>query len=258
MADLFATVADLAKSGYVFRIQDNGAATADRYTVVFSDGDYLALSAFPSHPSYGVSLWGENLNPQTLADDVENGDAVDLALGDLPEGLADHIRARINEAWRDFLEAGEAGDPSAVAPDRETAQTYEGLHDQGGVGIYRAPDGFRVKDDNSYGAADPQAADPGPFATFREAFLNTLPQDYSLSGPEYHSPEEVARLDPSNEVAGAVAALAHKVGAMDSGWTVRQVAYGLPGERWLAVAPTGEESAEVDSEAKAWALADSD
>jgi hypothetical protein len=206
----FPTVAELAASGYVFRIQDNGGESADRYTVVFCDGDYIGMSGAPSHPQ-GVSIWGEGIDPAAMVEWAEEGRAVDLALGDLSEYLREHIRARVNEAWRDFLEAGERGDPSAVAPNRAAAQTYEGLHNQGGVGIYRAPNGFRVKDDNSYGEPDPQAADPGPFATFREAFLNTLPQDYSLSGPEYHSPEDVGRLEPSAEVAAELAALEARV-----------------------------------------------
>ena len=40
---LFETGADLGE--YLFRITDNGGETADRYTVIFSDGDYLTMSA---------------------------------------------------------------------------------------------------------------------------------------------------------------------------------------------------------------------
>lgn len=257
MTDLFPTVADLAESGYVFRIQDNGGASADRYTVVFSDGDYLALSAYPSHPSHGVSLWGENINPQFLADWQEEGEAVDLALGDLPAGLADHVRGRINEGWRDFLESLEAREPSAAAPLREKAERHQGLYDDGGKGIYVVGEGFAIRTDNSF--PDNAAGDLGPFMTAREALARTLPDDSSLAGPEYGSTVDTGRLEPCEEVAAAVQALAHKVGAKDSGWTVRQVAYGVAGgENWCAVAPDGTESEAVADEAAAWALAESD
>jgi hypothetical protein len=212
MAELFETLADLAASGYVFRIVDNGGSSADRYTAIFSDGDYLAMSTNPSHPQ-GVGLTGEGIDLQGVADRVEAGEEVDLALGDCPEAVQRCILGVVNQGWADFLDAGEAGEPSAVAPNREAAKTFEGLHNQAGVGIYRARDGLRVKDDNSWGAADPEGEDPGPFETFAEAFKRTLPEDYSLAGPEYHSGENVARLEPSPETAERVAALEAKADA---------------------------------------------
>src|SRR5690606_32917328 len=57
---LFDSIEDLAKSGYVFRITDNGGTSIDRYTILFCDGDYLNVSA------YGHSSWGEGLDPLFL------------------------------------------------------------------------------------------------------------------------------------------------------------------------------------------------
>ncbi len=201
MQKLFKDVAELAKSEYVFRITDNGGASADRYTVVFSDGGYLAMSGAPTHPQ-GVSLSGENLDLQGLAERVESGEEIDLALGDLPEGLAEHILFRVNQGYMDFLEAMERGDSSAVAATREKAAVNEGLLDQGGVGIYAAGLGYCVRMEGDHAAED-----RGPFMTNAEALQATLPDPYSCAGEEYHSTVNVARLEPDSEVLEKVAAL---------------------------------------------------
>ena len=39
--------------------------------------------------------------------------------------------------------------------------------------------------------------DRGPYLTTRQALAATLPDDYSLSGPEYHSSLDVSRLKPT-------------------------------------------------------------
>lgn len=201
MLELFPTVADLAKSGYVFRITDNGGASADRYTVIFSDGDYLAMSGAPSHPQ-GVSLSGDCIDLQGVAERVESGEEIDLALGDLPDGLAEHIRFRLNQGWADFLEAVDTNKPDAVAKTRELADPNEGLCDQGGIGIYAAGDGFCVRLDT-----DDAREDRGPFMNARDALLATLPDQYSLAGEEYHSTVTVGRLEPDSEVLAKVADL---------------------------------------------------
>lgn len=194
MTDLFPTVRDLARSGYIFRIQDEGR-TADRITVAFCDGDYLALS-WPS--GSGFSQWGEGLDPAHMEEAAENGEAVDLALGDLTPELRAHILRRVNEAWRDFLEAANAPHGRLSVPENE------GTHDAAGVGIYR--DGnefFRVRREGE------QNEDPSR-PTFREAVLYTLPEDYALSGPEYHPAINPGSLRRTKGVRAAVRALEAK------------------------------------------------
>ena len=186
-------------SEYLFRIVDNGGSSADRYTVVFCDGSYLAMSGSPTSPQ-GVSMAGEDIDPQVLQDWVENGEAVDLALGDLPKHLVDHILFRNNEGIEDFLEAVENKAPHAVAANREAAEANEGGSDTLGKGIYLHGDKFMVKMD---GGPD----DRGPFDTAREAILATMPDQYSLSGPEYHPGLDVMRMTPDPEVLEAVAKL---------------------------------------------------
>jgi hypothetical protein len=198
MADVFEKPEDL--SDYLFRIVDNGGSTADRYTVVFCDGSYLGMSSSPTHPQ-GVSMWGEDIDPQVLEDWVEEGSAIDLALGDLPKHLVDHILFRNNEGLEDFLEAVEQKLPQAVSSTRDAATANEGGYDTLGKGIYLEDGKYMVKMD---GGPD----DRGPFDTAREAILNTMPDQYSLAGPEYHSSvDDLMRMTPDPVVLASVKAL---------------------------------------------------
>lgn len=178
MQKVFESPSDL--SDYLFRIVDNGGATADRYTVVFSDGSCLMMSANPTHP-LGVSMCSEAIDPQAVHDWVENGEAVDLALGDLGPKLVQHIMDRNNQGLDDFLRAVEAREPWAVAGSREQAAINDGTPTSLGEGIYFSEDGYRIRLD------DTPAADRGPYKTAREAVLGSMPDAYSLSGPEYHT-----------------------------------------------------------------------
>lgn len=202
MPVVFESPSDLSE--YLFRITDNGGSSADRYTVAFSDGSYFALSGSPTHPQ-GVSLSGEGLDPATLQEEVESGEAIDLAIGDLPPHIVQHILYRNNEGFADFLADVEAGKPHAVAPDRATASVNEGTRDSLGKGIYAAADGLRIRLDG------PPDDDRGPFATAREAVLASLPDQYGFAGPEYHSTaDDLMRLEPSQEVKERIAELEAK------------------------------------------------
>ncbi len=185
---LFTSVKEMAASGYIFRITDNGGASLDRITVIFSDGDHLSLS----ETGAGVSMWGGGIDVADWNDRVEAGTEVDLAIGDLRPELQDHILRRVNEAWQDYLDALADPQGTAVAQTRDKAEVNEGTHDSGGKGIYAAGSGFCVRLDGEY-ASD----DRGPFQTVQQALAATLPDDYSLSGPDYHSALDVSRLKPT-------------------------------------------------------------
>lgn len=204
MSVVFKSAEDL--SDYIFRIVDNGGATADRYTVAFCDGSYLGMSGSPTHPQ-GVSMWGEGIDPAVMSEWVDTGVGVDLALGDLPEHLVKHIVYRNNEGMRDFLESVEARAPKTVAPSRDDAKINQGLHSDSGVGIYVEDDKFFLRLDGE------REDDRGPYDTAREVVLASLPDDYALSGPEYHSTTEVSRLTPDAEVARKLAELEARVEA---------------------------------------------
>jgi hypothetical protein len=205
MTALFETLEQLARSEYLFRITDNGGETCDRYTVVFSDGDFLTLSGSPSHPQ-GVSLWGEQIDLHGLQEAVEDGAQVDLALGDLPPNVAAHVLSRLNEAWRDFLSDVEAQVPMAVAKSREHASVYEGVHTSGGKGIYRVGGCFAIRGDS-----DDAGDDYGPFDTVAEAVRMSLPSADALAGDDYQSSVNLGRLTPCPEVQRAILALEIKV-----------------------------------------------
>lgn len=204
MPNLFQRPEDLA--GYLFRIMDNGGASADRFTVLFSDGDALCLSGAPSHPQ-GVSMWAEAMDPATCEEWAEAGTAVDLGFFDLPEHIRAHVLGRCNEAWRDCLESIEAGDN--VPTERAAAFPNEGTHLCGAEGIYKTGGRYFVRLDGD--AVD----DRGPFRTAAEALRASLPDCHGLAGPEYHSPiisdSDVGQADP--ERAAAVEALEARVAA---------------------------------------------
>ena len=203
MTKLFETPADLGE--YLFRVTDNGGSSFDRYTVTFSDGTYLGLSGSPAHPQ-GFSQAGEGIDVAFQSEAVEQGREIDLALGDLPEGLVDHILMRCNEGFADFLQAVERLEPDSVAKNRDAAKVHEGLSSSLGDGIYVTETGFRVRFDG--GVKD----DPGPFKTAREAVLATLPDAHGFAGPEYHSTvDDLLRMEPDPSIQAAIAALEEKV-----------------------------------------------
>lgn len=203
MTKLFETPAELAT--YIFRITDNCGQSADRYTVAFTDGSYLALSSHPTSP-VGVSMVGEDLDPQVMREWVDEGEAIDLALGDLPEGHVEHIMARCNQGFSDFVRRAEARDETIVAKTRKDAKENTGSHISFGEGIYTDDyiyfyvkrEGMDIEDDL------------GPYLTVREALLATVPDAHSVSGPEYHSSTDVSRMEPDDDIATAVRALEEK------------------------------------------------
>lgn len=212
--ELFPDLQALAESGYIFRITDNGGKTCDRYTVVLSDGDYLGMSGIPEHPQ-GFSQWGERIDLRFQHEQVEADTEVDLALGDLPDhynrpgySLAEHVRRRINEAWRDALQAIARGE---VAKTREDALVHYGLHDDGGKGIYFDGAGkYWVRTDNGDWKLSQEGsvedADFGPYDTAAEVLRATLPDEGTLSNDEC-STLDVRRLEPDPEVLAKVKAL---------------------------------------------------
>lgn len=199
-AVLFQSEHHLAHSGFLFRIQDNGGATYDRITVVLCDGDALLCS------SGSTRVWIDRVDVQRMQDAAEAGTAVDLAFGDLSASLRRGILDSVNGSWRDCMKALIAREKHACAPTREKAKENDGTTESAGIGIYSAGAGYCVRLDTR-DAAD----DRGPFMTAREALAATLPEDYSLSGPEYHSPLDVGSMRPTPGVAEDVAALDARV-----------------------------------------------
>jgi hypothetical protein len=204
MADLFQSPKDF--SSYLVRVTDNGGASADRYTVTFADGTYLALSSNPTHP-LGVSLAGDGIDPRVQQEHVESGEEIDLALGDLDPDLVKHIIARNNGGFRDFFAYVESEHHNTVFKNRESADENDGMPASIGVGIYKTDQGFMIKTD------DPER-DHGPFATAREVMLATLPDAYAYSGEEYHSTiADVSSMEPTPGVKEKIAELEQKVHA---------------------------------------------
>jgi hypothetical protein len=76
---------------FVVQCHDNGGATADRYTIGMRDGDHLCLSEDPSSP-HGISQWGQG--------EVDGN----VQFSSLPPEIRNHVHARIEEAYGDFIQ----------------------------------------------------------------------------------------------------------------------------------------------------------
>lgn len=176
--NLFESLNDLKP--FIFRITDNGGATADRFTIITCDGDYFGACANPTHPQ-GFGMWGEGGDPVGYAaEQVESGESRDLRWIDLPETVRNCVLNGLNHGFEDFIEAAPA------FATRDEAGNYDGTwrpNDRDPLPIYRDGDLFRVKDSDREYEGEPD----NDFPTFREAVLYILPDDYTLSGPEYHT-----------------------------------------------------------------------
>ena len=172
MQKLFATFDDLAASGYLFRITDDGSETADRYTVLFSDGDALGMA----EAGIGFSEFVGRVDPNFMQNMVDAGSWRDVGPADLSEASREHILGRINQAFADAV----AGLETSVPETREGIDLNDGTHTCAGKGIWKGPEGFMI--------AIEEDEDTGPYASALEAFRASLPDSYALSGPEHHSP----------------------------------------------------------------------
>ncbi|PZO72527.1 MAG: hypothetical protein DI629_20785 [Mesorhizobium amorphae] len=169
MSDVFEDFPALASSGYLFRIVDNGGETADRYTVLFSDGDALGMNA----GGIGFSQFVGRVDPAVLQEHVESGH-VDVGPDDLDEATRAHILNRVNGFFRETVDAMEAQPPG-----REDAELNDGTWECAGTGVYKAGEEWFV--------AIEENEDRGPFGSAAEAIRASLPDACSLSGPEYQS-----------------------------------------------------------------------
>jgi len=177
---LFPDWQTLARSGYLFRIVDSGPDIIDRVTVLFSDGGALACDRIGGR---AFSQWSESVDPAALESWVESGEAVDLSSDDLSDEEKAHILRRVNQGWHDYLERVAARDPVAVARCEDDSVVNDGTCHDAGNGLFVGDDGnlwVRVE-------CEPHEA-RGPFTCPAEALRATLPDEWGLAGPEYHSP----------------------------------------------------------------------
>jgi hypothetical protein len=175
MIELFESEKALIESGFIFRITDNGGETYDRITVTTCDGDAILCT------TGSICAHVEQVDVQRDADDVEAGTARDLRWIDLDAGLRQRLLDDINSGFADWLEAAPA------AASRDEARNWQGIWNDynDGTAIYVRDGKFYIRDDERQPPYD--EGEPGPFDSFVEAVRYMLPQDYDLSGPEYHS-----------------------------------------------------------------------
>lgn len=182
MTNLFDSVEAFQQSGFLFRITDNGGDSVDRFTIMTCDGDYFASCTTPYHPQ-GFFQSGEGIDLQGVDERIEAGRDRDLRWIDLPADVQSAVIGSLNVGFSYWLEQENAAETRA-----DLTEEFAGGYDGVGKGIYHTIWGFRIADENSQGDA---RQDPGPFATYRDAVLYTLPQDYDCSGPEDHTPVDL-------------------------------------------------------------------
>lgn len=180
MADLFPTYDTLKR--YIFRITDNGGATADRFSIYLTDGDYFGSSESPSHPQ-GFFQSGEGFDPQHPAETVEAGTERDLRWFDLPASVRRAVRQTLNMACADWLSTFV---PPVARADAVDIGTAHRLTERLGEGVYGVPGAYRLRVE-TYPDDGNGADDLGPYDTLEEAVRESLPDDYDLAGPEYHT-----------------------------------------------------------------------
>ena len=88
---LFETLEDLKP--FIFRIMDNGGATADRFTIVTCDGDYFAYSTDPCAPQ-GVGLTGEGIDPQVEMGRITKRRPEIGSCDDLASVIGEHLESK--------------------------------------------------------------------------------------------------------------------------------------------------------------------
>jgi len=168
--DLFHTLDDVKP--FVFRITDNGGATADRYTIVTCDGSYVSMSKDPYNPA-GVCLSGENIDPALMDSRIEEGIERDIRWVDLPKDCQRAFFEGENMGYFDWLSTFT---PPQSRDDVEDISEFSGA-DKIAKGIFGTEGEYYVLNEEV----------EGPFESLREAILYTLPDENDLSGPEYHS-----------------------------------------------------------------------
>lgn len=186
---LFESLDDLKP--FIFRITDNGGATADRFTIITCDGDYFGSSINPNHPQ-GFFQSGEGIDVMGVDERCDSGEERDLRWIDLPEAVQRAVMDSLNNGFADWLENFS---PPLARSDAEDFQACYDLSKRPGHGVYGIPGQYRIRSETWEGRS-PDETDYGPYETIREAVLGTLPEDYDLSGPEYHAPDDLWDTEP--------------------------------------------------------------
>jgi len=174
--DLFETLDELKP--FIFRIVDNGGETYDRFTIVTCDGDGILATGGGS-----ICTTVEGVDVQRIADEIESGESRELRWIDLPADLQRRLLGYINSGFADWLGDFTPARTRAEVKDNGTGYT---LADRFGEGVYGELGAYYIRRE-TYPDDGKGSDDLGPYATVREAVLDTVPADYDLSGPEYHA-----------------------------------------------------------------------
>ncbi len=230
---LFETLDDMKP--FVFCITDNGGATADRFTIVFSDGDYFNASMDPYSPQ-GVGMWGDGSAPKvdvlgSIKERVLEGKERFIRWADLPSKIQKGMIGTVNMGWEDFIQKAPA------LASREEAGDYDGMWKPNGDDplpiylTYGEPiDGERPK---TFTVRDDEHGDT-TYSTFRRAVLHILPNPHSLTAEEYHPPVDIWDTKDPVPLWDCEKDLPELVEELDEGVHTFERALMAPLKRWIA------------------------
>lgn len=170
MEKLFENEKQFSESEYLFRIVKNNVS--NEITVIFSDGSYFVISDSLFERNGGS--WFDRININAISDGIETGEYTDLKWYD----LSDSIRTEIIEGINFDYDYSKVNDCPVFENKEDVNIHHYGTYMSSGEGIFKRVCYFINQEDGMR----------GPFKTYTEAYRCSLPDHYSLAGPEYQSP----------------------------------------------------------------------
>ena len=171
MEKLFENEKQFSESEYLFRIVKNNVS--DEVYVIFSDGSCFLKDYSPFELSGGS--WFDRIDINHISDGIETGEYTDLKWYDLSES----IRTQIIECINYDYEYSEVNDCPVFEYKEDVNIHHYGTYMSAGEGIFKHGVCYFINTEEGI---------QGPYKTFTEAYRCSLPDHYSLAGPEYHSP----------------------------------------------------------------------
>ena len=172
MEKLFENEKQFTESEYLFRIVKNNVN--DELYVIFSDGSYFVINDSPFERNGGS--WFDRIDINHICDGIETGEYTDLKWYDLSGSIRINIIKDINFDYSVSYSDFECPD---FGYKEDVNIHHYGTYMSAGEGIFVHGVCYFINTEEGI---------QGPYKTYTEAYRCSLPDHYSLAGPEYHSP----------------------------------------------------------------------
>ena len=178
MHKIFNNPSDL--KDYIFRIIQDDRTEKPNITIVFSDGKYVTITDNVKSSQTELQL-GEHIDIRAIHQSILNGEQKDICLGNLSGKHLQIILSVANENNQNAFNRAliELNKHDRLA--RESVGKNTTLPSCAGTGIYKEHHLYYVKNSSD------EIEDYGPYEKLEDAFAQTLPDRYSIAGPEYHA-----------------------------------------------------------------------